>query len=357
MSQLPRPPIANSGALLRSDVAEWHLDPRIGSVLLTGGTGLVGRWILATLDSLNDQLNLRTQVLIVSRDVRRARHLLGRYAKLDLRFVGVNQIGKTIDRFRPQHIWHFAADTGTTQEIDPVGTLEADLILAFEICKRVSAGRYQPRILYASSGAVYGRDSAPISPLDLESPVFQQRDYRSILYGHGKVTSEMLFAALNQAGAATVNIARLFAFVGPLMPTSSHFALGNFLAAAMKREPILLKSDGTAVRSWMYLGDLARILLLLALQTSSNIVDVGGHEQFTIVDAAHIVAELAGVPVQVGTAHNPTLSSMRYVPDLAALRSLGEVSHVLPLRAAIKTTYEWLMAEGGGFEPPRSLHP
>ena len=357
MSRLPRPPIAEAGSLLQSDLSAWGLDPRISSVLLTGGTGLVGRWVLATLDSLNSQVGCRTRVHLVSRDDGRARRTLGKYETLDLRFVSVDRIERTIQRFRPENIWHFAADTGSHHDADPIAPIGADFNLSYQICRGVHAAHYQTRILYTSSGAVYGRDSAPIKPLGLEAPIARIHDFRSILYGHGKVTSEMLFGALSQSGLATVNIARLFAFVGPLMPLSSHFALGNFLAAAVRREPIILKSDGKAVRSWMYLGDLARVLLLLASHSTSNIVDVGGEERCSIVDAAKIVSEIAGVQVKVGIAHNPTLSSMEYLPNLTVLNSLGKVSSVMPLRAAIKTTYEWLVAEGGGFEPPRSLHP
>ena len=354
---VPRLPITGAGAQLMSDMATWGLDPRFPSVLLTGGTGLIGRWVLSTLDSLNSQVNSRTRIHLISRDTRRAKRLLGEFATLDIRFADIDKIGSTIQRFHPDYIWHFAADTGSLDLIDPIAPFRADCNISYEICSGVSAAKYRPKILYTSSGAVYGRDSAPISPLEVESPIAQLRDYRSILYGHGKVTSEMLFGALNQAGLATVNIARLFAFVGPLMPIASHFALGNFLAAAVKREAIVLKSDGSAIRSWMYLGDLARILLLIAARSNSNIIDIGGEERCSILNAAQIVAEIAGVKVAVGTAHNPTGSSMEYLPNLAMLRSMGEVSSVLPLRAAIKTTYEWLVAEGGGFEPPRSLHP
>ena len=350
-------PLMGVGAQVFNDFRSWGLDSQFSSIFMTGASGLVGRWVLSTLDALNLVIGQRSDVFVLVRNESRARQVLSNLSSLNLHFISRIEIERTIAQNVPEHIWHFAAETGSSSTTSALNSLNADCALSIEICRAVDRSNRPTRILYTSSGAVYGRDSAPIAALPLQTPISDTIDFQMLLYGHGKVTSEMLFGAMAERDSVTVNIARLFSFIGPLMPLTSHFAMGNFLDAAKSGRKIVLNSTGEALRSWMYLGDLARMLLLLASQPSSNIVDVGSEESMSVREAAHVVAEIAGLDVEVGSQHNPSGSSMNYVPDLTALRSLGPLPSVLSLREAISTTLEWLMAEGGGFEPPRSLHP
>jgi nucleoside-diphosphate-sugar epimerase len=162
------------------------------------------------------------------------------------------------------------------------------------------------------------------------------------MYGLGKLTSEGIFYALNQSGCASVSIARLFTFVGPLMPLDAHFAIGNFMSAALRGDAIRMNSRGNAVRSWMHLQDLARYLLLLSASRRSSIVDIGEEASMTIAEAAQLVAEIANVGVEFGTEENPSGSSMRYLPDLRALWSLGPRLLTKSHLESFEDTYRWL---------------
>ena len=350
-------PPAPLGEVIGSDFSNWGLAPEFETILVTGATGLVGRWLLTTLNSINLHQGNRSRVVVVCRNLATAREMFASLSSLEIDLIHVREISTAIANTRPRHIWHLSADTGTNQASSPLTPVDADLGLTIEICRALTDSGHRAHILYTSSGAVYGRESAPIQALPLQTPLLKNLDHRSMLYGNGKVTSEMIFASLADNEAATVNVARLFSFIGPLMPLSAHFAMGNFLDCARTRRPIVLKSSGEAIRSWMYLGDLSRTLLLLASLRSSNIVDVGSEEPMSVRDAAELVAEIAGVDVVVGSQLNPSGSSMSYIPDLTALRALGSLPNMLTLSEAISITLEWLVAEGGGFEPPRSLHP
>ena len=109
------------------------------------------------------------------------------------------------------------------------------------------------RVLFLSSGAVYGRQHAAVAEECEGAP--DPMDPRSS-YGQAKRLAENLCAIATQAGRADVVVARLFAFVGPRIPLGAHFAVGNFLQDALERRPVLVQGDGQARRSYLYAGDL-----------------------------------------------------------------------------------------------------
>jgi nucleoside-diphosphate-sugar epimerase len=81
------------------------------------------------------------------------------------------------------------------------------------------------RILYVSSGAVYGFQPRELSHIP---ETFQCNPVT--VYGKGKMKAEQMCL---DSGIETV-IARCFAFVGPWLPLDSHFAIGNFIGNCLR---------------------------------------------------------------------------------------------------------------------------
>ena len=100
------------------------------------------------------------------------------------------------------------------------------------------------KILFTSSGAVYGPRISPASEGDACNPM--------TAYGKGKLVAEKLFID----SGLDVKIARCFAFVGPYLNRRIHYAIGNFIQDCLDGKPIVINGDGTPLRSYMYADDL-----------------------------------------------------------------------------------------------------
>jgi len=130
------------------------------SILLTGGTGFIGRWIIESFSRINATHDLRARMAILTRDPERFRasapHLAADPAltvvKGDLRALAHGQTSPA-----PQQcdaVVHGATETSATLAIDPrafLATIEATRD-ALEFAVRTRARRF----LYLSSGMVYG---------------------------------------------------------------------------------------------------------------------------------------------------------------------------------------------------------
>ena len=197
------------------------------------------------------------------------------------------------------------------------------------------------RVLYASSGAVYGRQPADVERLAED---FAADEATVSPYGRLKQRSEALLLA---SGLDCV-IARGFAFVGRYLPLTDKFAAGSFLRDALAGGPIVVQGDGTDVRSYLYAADLAIWLFTLLLKgKSSQVYNVGSDEPITIARLASCVGALApGKPLARILKAPGTLSQSSYVPSIARARDTLDLAPVVPLDTAIRRSLGWHRAFG-----------
>ena len=165
------------------------------------------------------------------------------------------------------------------------------------------------KLLFVSSGAVYGRQPADVALLDEEFPGGPDPTSPGSAYGEAKRAAELLCVLRGQRAGVEPKIARAFAFVGPYLPLDRHFAIGNFIGDALAGRPIVVRGDGTTVRSYMYGLDLALWLLAILVDGApGRPYNVGSEEAISIGDLARRVAGNCGVGL---TSRDPRYASAR----------------------------------------------
>jgi dTDP-glucose 4,6-dehydratase len=188
------------------------------------------------------------------------------------------------------------------------------------------------KMLYLSSGAVYGRQPSALGPIEEDREV--NRPETPADYASAKRAAERLCLS---AGAT---IARGFAFLGPGLPLHGRFAAGNFIGNLLGGEPIRVTGDGTAVRSYLYTADLGSWLWTLLFQGSrATIYNVGSDFPICIADLARKISDYSTCSLPVTIERGPGASW--YVPSIEkANRDLG-LRVQTGLDEAIRRTIEW----------------
>jgi len=314
-------------------------------VFITGGTGFVGTWLLAALHHADQRLQLGLSPILLTRSpaafAQRQPALARWVTSIAGDIVAVPPIG-TVDAAI------HAATPASAAFNDAHPDLMRKTIVAgmSSVLEALSPSGAIP-LLFTSSGAIYGAQ-----PLDLErlsesfTPKAGAIEARNA-YAHGKREAEAMARAASEAGGPSLRLARLFAFVGPYLPLDAHFAIGNFIRDALAGGPIRVAGDGTAVRSYLYAGDMVEQLLAVLVRGEPNRpYNVGSEQAISIADLARSVAGTIdpGCSVAIAglaTSALPTGAGSRYVPDTTRMRhDLGIDQHV-GIVDAIQRTATW----------------
>jgi len=341
------PPLATADLdhILEHTAALWE-DARGCRVFLTGGTGFFGAWLVESFLHVNRRLGIGASMVVLTRDPESARRRLPCIAgqpAVSLRQGDVRELDGRDGAFdyaihaatESSHQLH-AGDNRHMIETIVEGTRR---VLMFA---RESGVR---RFLLTSSGAVYGRQppDVPRLPEDFEGGP-RIWDPASA-YAEGKRVAETLCAMEADQGTMSTRAARCFAFVGPHIPLDAHFAIGNFIRDAIAGKPIMIQGDGTPVRSYLYMADLAIWLWTLALSpNASGAYNVGSEEGVSILELARLVASVCapGAPIELARHPQDGIQPHQYVPRTnRASEDLG-LQQRISLKEAIERTVDWL---------------
>jgi dTDP-glucose 4,6-dehydratase len=162
-------------------------------------------------------------------------------------------------------------------------------------------------------------------------------------YGEGKRVAELL-SALASTNGLEVKIARVFALVGPHLPLDQHFAIGNFLGAAMAGEQIVIKGDGKPYRSYLYAADMVAWLWAVLIKGHpGRAYNVGSEEILSIHSLAEKISSVfeRTLPIAVQQAASPNAVASYYAPNTERVRQDLQLPAPIALDEAISRTRHW----------------
>jgi len=313
-------------------------------LLITGGTGFIGIWLLETISWLNDQWDQPCRIYVPTRSPERFIRKVPHLVRADIVLLSGDVRAFEYPDDRCDMVIHAAAPADPqTSDRDPLGV--ASIIvdgtrraLDLAVQKKVES------FLLVSSGAVYGSQPPELERVpedymggpDLTNP-------RSA-YGEAKRYAEVLCALYCEKFGVPIRIARPFTFVGPYQDIDAGFAVTDFLKEGLQGLPLHIRGDGTTVRSYCYASDMVAALWQILLNGAvGRAYNVGSDEPISILELARMVVSALPVPVDVVMSGKqvPRHKSPRYVPDITRGRSELDVIPTVGLDEALRRTLQW----------------
>ena len=199
------------------------------------------------------------------------------------------------------------------------------------------AKKHRARLLVASTSEVYGDPQVhPQSEDDWGhvNPIGPRG-----VYDEAKRYAEALTMAYHRQQGVDTAIIRIFNTYGPRMRAHDGRAIPTFLRQALQDRPITVFGTGEQTRSFCYVDDLIRGMILLAESGEHMPVNVGNPNEFTLLELANAVIDATGSSSQIVYEALPTDDPQVRRPDITRARELlgwePEVELVEGLRRTI----------------------
>ncbi len=308
-------------------------------VLLTGGTGFVGKWLIETAHIACSNGATNFEIIVPTRNVL-ASHVkeTEKIGFKNLLLVQGDLLSDTLKICKVDSIIHAA--TPASAALNESNPIEMTRVNTQSMEAALKFAKDSAPFLFTSSGAVYGNQPQTIAHI----PEKQPRPFSELTsaYAKGKQLAETMCMQAGEDGSCTPIIARLFAFSGRYLPLDTHFAIGNFVQNVLDRKPIFIKGDGLARRSYLHGADMAIWLWsALARKKSPHPLHIGSEHSISILELAKAVANASTTELNftpeikiANTSDNPE-QFHQYVPRNSDTRSYLNVQEWTSLESGI----------------------
>ena len=261
------------------------------TVMITGASGMVGSYMLYVLLMLIDEKHYGIKVDAVMRNVNKLPEEVRNREDVN---VVVADVTKDIpDVGDIDYIIHAASPASPLiMQNQPVETIAANTIGTFktlELAKEKNAEGY----LFISSREIYGQP-------DEGQEFFYENTYGFVdqlnprsCYSEGKKAAETMCVCFHEEYGLNTKIARLAHTYGPGMSIYDGRVQADFLKNVYHNEDIVLKSEGTAVRTYTYIADAIAGMYRILLDSEDIVYNIGNEAgKVSIRDLAEILVSI-----------------------------------------------------------------
>jgi len=313
-------------------------------LVITGASGFVGTWLALSWVSARKKFNGQGQLLITSRNPQSLlplTYVIDRQSPITALASEIQNF-QIPNSFRNANLIHAATPASATfNSKNPSGMLKT--ITGGQEQVLAEAIRMNNKVLFLSSGAVYGRQPRELSCITESWEGAPSISDSNSAYHEGKRVAELMgnIAATHQ-GLQFIT-ARLFAFIAPFLPLDAHFAAGNFIRDAVSSDQIKIQSGGGSIRSYQYATDLcSNLWALLVRGKNKSAYNVGSSEETSIYDLACMVASVGNPKASIIKLGADTIeNTTRYVPSTEKIESELGGQHTVLLKDSITRTIRW----------------
>lgn len=269
------------------------------SVLITGATGTIGSYIADMLISFNKKQDAKIKMYLAGRSIEKLMAMYLCWNDNNLHFVQYDVTTGISFDFQVDYIIHAAGNAHPVAfNGDPVGTIMGNIAGTYNL---LEYGRTHEtkRFLYVSSGEVYGQGDLSIEEFEEDYAGYVDMLSPRSCYPSSKRTTENLCASYSkQFGLETVVVRPCHTYGPQITPIDSR-ANAQFIRNVLNNEDIVMKSAGTQLRSYNYIGDCASAIITVLLKGENgqayNIANP--NVRITIAQLAELIAAVGGCKV------------------------------------------------------------
>lgn len=302
-------------------------------ILVTGGAGFLGSHLCDRLLAEGHEVIAMDNLITGSTD--NIAHLIGnqRFTFIKHNITNYIYIKGALDA-----ILHFASPASPVDYLElpiqtlKVGSLGTHNALGLALAKGA-------RLLLASTSEVYG--DPQVHP--------QTEDYwghvnpigpRGV-YDEAKRFAEAMTMAYHRSHGVETRIVRIFNTYGPRMRLADGRVVPNFVAQALRGEPLTVYGDGSQTRSFCYVSDLVDGIYRLLLSNEVEPVNIGNPTETSILQFAEKINEFTNNQGGIIFQPLPKDDPKQRKPNIGKAQRILQWEPKVALDDGMKTTIDW----------------
>ncbi|TYG78538.1 hypothetical protein ES288_D02G067000v1 [Gossypium darwinii] len=294
-------------------------------IVVTGGAGFVGSHLVDRLIARGDSV-----IVVDNFFTGRKENLMHHFGNPKFELIRHDVVEPIL--LEVDQIYHLACPASPVHyKFNPVKTIKTNVVGTLNmlgLAKRVGA-----RFLLTSTSEVYGD---PLQHPQVETywgnvnPI----GVRSC-YDEGKRTAETLTMDYHRSLGIEVRIARIFNTYGPRMCIDDGRVVSNFVAQALRKEPMTVYGDGKQTRSFQYVSDLVEGLIRLMEGDHVGPFNLGNPGEFTMLELAEVVQEAIDPNAKIEFRPNTEDDPHKRKPDISKAKQLLGWEPTISLRKGL----------------------
>jgi nucleoside-diphosphate-sugar epimerase len=307
------------------------------TILVTGASGLMGTYFLATLAHMKESgTPLKVIAQVRSEPAPHTAEII-RHGGFKLAQVNLADYQECSSLPEADMVIHSA---GYAQPAifmaNPAATFQVNTTATAILLEKLRPGG---AFLFLSSSEIYsGLKKSIVNEYDIgmTTPLHPRASYIE-----GKRGGETICNAYRSKGIRAVS-ARLALAYGPGTRKSDKRALNSFIEKALCQKRIELMDAGKAIRTYCHVSDAVELMWQAALHGTQPVYNIGGHSTVTIAELAKLVGKLVGVPVSFPATQTEVAGAPEEVRlDLTRLETEFHKKNYVSLEDGLRATIEW----------------
>lgn len=239
------------------------------------------------------------------------------------------------------YVFHFiSTTTPATAENDPLIDVETNIRMSIELFQAcVDAG--VKRVIFASTGgAIYGQgDGKPFKENDTPYPISP--------YAIGKLTIEHYLRYFKVKHGLDSVVFRISNPYGERQPLHSRQGvIPVFLENILRDKPLTVLGDGSMVRDYIYVKDVAKMIAnVFNVDLKSSVYNIGSGEGHTINQLVECIERTTGKQAIIEHKPAPSTFVHKVVLDTSQFQEEFRTGELTGLENGLLATYNYIKQE------------
>jgi len=298
----------------------------INRILVTGGCGFIGSHLIDKL--MQDEVN---EVICLDNCFSGNKQNIIQWIH-NPRFEFIRHDVTIPISLEVDEIYHLACPASPVfyqhNGVKTIQTCVLGTINMLELAKQCNA-----KILLASTSEVYGDPEkhpqteeywGNVNPIGIRS-----------CYDESKRLAETLAFQYYRQYNTSIRVARIFNTYGPRMLKNDGRVISNFVTQVLSGKPLTIYGDGNQTRSFCYISDMVRGLILFMRSKYIGPINLGNPQEYTIKNLVRILRSIVISPVSVSFSDLPSDDPKRRCPDISKAKEYLHWEPVIDLQKGL----------------------